>query len=664
MITKKTGMLCAFLLSIILAASSTVTVFAAPNMISYKLTYDGKEHNYSNYPITLVINGKTTSNLPMNPVILNNCTYVPVREVYEQMQASVEWFDATKTVNIYYKGDVIALKMDSMQITKNGVVSQMPAPMKIINNKAMIPIRATAELLGFLVEWDDVNKIASISDTALLNDNNTSAQNTEQTTNGPVVVEPTYTAQERPLVIAEGPPIQPKAPDDPYIIPAEESAIDISETVILPKSVPETQITNILLPNLGNPNTYVIEASSEITAVDKQLLADNRLIIDILNSETKLANSSIDINSIFISKIRSSQFAITEQKITRVVFDLTRSVCYSVSLSEDRRRILVTVKANPDSNVPLTATPVPTTPIPATPATLAQGSISYNNASKTFTIPKVTSGLSAQSLTHVDEYLNLQYKLLFNCDATNAFLQNSAFAEDEYIKSFNVSSVNGQTQLLINEKKILAYIVTEDAANIYVKAVLPKEKYAKIVVLDPGHGGYEPGSVQNGLYEKEQVLDISKRVLAELERDTDIKVYATRLTDVFVSLEARAAMGNELGDLFVSVHLNSFTSPSPTGTEVYYYDKVDNQYTGGKSKTIAQYFQQNLVSSLGTNDRKIKSNNYVVLRESRIPAVLCEVAFISNPGEAARVKTDAFKSAAGSAIAQGIVESFNVVNHR
>ena len=187
-----------------------------------------------------------------------------------------------------------------------------------------------------------------------------------------------------------------------------------------------------------------------------------------------------------------------------------------------------------------------------------------------------------------------------------------------------------------------------------------KEKYNKIVLLDLGHGGSDGGASGNGLVEKNLVFEQGMHLYGLLEADSSIKVYITRVDDTYPTNPARAKLANEIeADIFVSIHNNSFTNPGPNGTEVLYSPKYS------KSKQMAQIIQGNMIRQLGTYDRKIKPRpNLVVFNQSNMPAIMVETAFVTNPGDAAKLKSPEFNRKVGQVVYESIVEIFNTMSFR
>jgi N-acetylmuramoyl-L-alanine amidase len=172
---------------------------------------------------------------------------------------------------------------------------------------------------------------------------------------------------------------------------------------------------------------------------------------------------------------------------------------------------------------------------------------------------------------------------------------------------------------------------------------------AKTVVLDAGHGGHDRGGVPGDPYsEKIYTLDVARRIRARLN-EAGYHVVMTRSDDTFIGLNQRCAIANsQRGAIFVSVHFNSAPREGADGIETYYYS--------GKSAGLAASIHARLVRAAGTEDRHVRTRGYYVLRNNRLPAVLCECGFLTNRGEGRRIATSAaHRQRLADAIAEGIM---------
>jgi len=185
----------------------------------------------------------------------------------------------------------------------------------------------------------------------------------------------------------------------------------------------------------------------------------------------------------------------------------------------------------------------------------------------------------------------------------------------------------------------------------------------RTIVIDPGHGGSNPGAIgRNGTRESEHNLAISLK-LAELLREAGAKVVMTRSTDVDVAiegkswigqLEARTIIANSSGaDLFISVHANTHSDLNIKGTITFFMPKT------AEDAKVAQAVQTQTSAMLNARDIGIKKATYYVLRNTRMTSILVEVGFISNAEEEALLAKDWYRTKAAQGIFSGIVDYYS-----
>ncbi|MBK4212546.1 N-acetylmuramoyl-L-alanine amidase [Bacillus pumilus] len=173
----------------------------------------------------------------------------------------------------------------------------------------------------------------------------------------------------------------------------------------------------------------------------------------------------------------------------------------------------------------------------------------------------------------------------------------------------------------------------------------------KKIMIDPGHGGHDPGAVANGLKEKDLVLTIAKKTKVILEKLYGATVKLTRSTDVYVDLSQRARLANNWGaDYFASIHINAGAG---TGFETFRFDKLSAASSTGKQQKIVHDVILSKIKDK-TSNRGIKSKNLAVLRETTMPAILTENLFIDRKEDAALLRQDAFLNLLAEGHAEGI----------
>jgi len=208
------------------------------------------------------------------------------------------------------------------------------------------------------------------------------------------------------------------------------------------------------------------------------------------------------------------------------------------------------------------------------------------------------------------------------------------------------------------------------------------------IVIDPGHGGKDPGAMAFNLKEKDIVLKVSKKIAKTLKATNRYEVVLTRTTDVYIPLEERTAFANtQHGDLFISIHVNAHPDKTTGGIETYFLNlatnadamrvaalenatsthnisELQNILTNlmknskiDESSRLAQFVQTNLVSGVEkykTRDLGVKQAPFYVLIGAEMPAILTEISFITNPQEAKLLQNDHYLNKIAEQIAAGI----------
>ncbi|WP_418791457.1 N-acetylmuramoyl-L-alanine amidase CwlD [Phosphitispora sp. TUW77] len=181
----------------------------------------------------------------------------------------------------------------------------------------------------------------------------------------------------------------------------------------------------------------------------------------------------------------------------------------------------------------------------------------------------------------------------------------------------------------------------------------------RLIVIDPGHGGIDPGAVgHNGLLEKELVLDIGKR-MQNILNQAGADVIMTRTTDIELNRQKREDLSMRVGmansknaDLYISIHVNSFPSSRWRGAQTFY------QKNQPESKKLAEAIQSELIRVMKNTTRKAKPEDYYTTRNTKMPAVIVEIGFISNPAEAKLMSENEYQRKLAYAIYSGIAKYY------
>lgn len=213
------------------------------------------------------------------------------------------------------------------------------------------------------------------------------------------------------------------------------------------------------------------------------------------------------------------------------------------------------------------------------------------------------------------------------------------------LKIQNITINKQQTSVEVNSDNEYETLHTEVDKNV-------NKKYT--IMIDPGHGGYDKGTIANDkvTFEKDITLQIGALVAQKLTKQKDVQAIISRNEDKYISLADRAKLANEQNvDLFVSIHLNGQAGGSDaTGFETYYTKGKDDG-----SDELAKQIQEIVISYVDVRDRGVKTEKFQVLSDSKMPAVLVECGFLTNDEEAKKLKDKSYQENLAEGIAQGIL---------
>ena len=685
-------------------------------------------------PIGLIVNGRALDNLPAPPVIREDRMLVPARAVFESLGATVRWQPAERSVYIQHQNQNVVVTIDRSTLMVNGQPAEMPVAAQIINDNTMIPVGAVATNLGFSVDFRDRTVFVDTPEQEPDSDEDYYYNQFEGEDQDQLLDDDVLPALP-PVTL---PQAQPSLPPGHVV-----RAIDRSTTLIPVIPHPAATVFFVGTPQPGGRQVFTVVASSPITGVERMLLEDNRLVIDIINSTTNLSGALPLPPYLAVRGIRASQF---EENISRIVFDLESGTEFSIDITPDRTTIILTIyqhelqdfsfeardgydsivltgvspstiRAQPRTgrlqffisnaqteiiiDEPLSGgfathvnlsqwtqnvilldlsvheftahtimqTGINETTIRLQPATYRN--IRYNYEERTLRIPRASDFLvNIEHVVRNDLYHSRTFTLWFPVNGMDHLGFGEKLIADAFLRSVNISHTGQGTQLTFNGNQIFALDLQEDDDYYIIRVMHPRERYSRIVIIDPGHGGRFPGAVRDGIREADLNLAVTHKLLQLIEADGFIRAYTTRNTDVHFSsdhatdLRLRSEFGNHIGDIFISIHFNAATGTHVHGTETFFRESVHDNFRALSSRRLAENMQRHKLAVLGTHDREARPANFAVLRYSTIPAALLEIAFMSNPAEFARIQTPEFQWMAARAIYNGLLESFALIPAR
>jgi len=173
------------------------------------------------------------------------------------------------------------------------------------------------------------------------------------------------------------------------------------------------------------------------------------------------------------------------------------------------------------------------------------------------------------------------------------------------------------------------------------------------VILDPGHGGEDPGAyIRNGIREKDLTLSTSLNLAGKL-RKQGADVILTRTRDKTVSLQERVAFsGRHRADVFLSIHYNAYPVRSVSGVSTHYLTDLEDL-------ALARSIQRELKDALPLASRGVMKDNYYVLREQQTLSVLLELGFMTNKQDLAHIQTEAYQDTAAEAVTRALIRHFS-----
>ena len=179
----------------------------------------------------------------------------------------------------------------------------------------------------------------------------------------------------------------------------------------------------------------------------------------------------------------------------------------------------------------------------------------------------------------------------------------------------------------------------------------------QIILLDPGHGGFDVGARVSACNEKSLALSTALMTRKYL-KEKGYRVIMTRMRDVFIPLDQRTSVANKTkSHLFVSFHFNSAKNTDAHGIEIFYYDSKD-KIRSGSSRRLARVVLSNMLERTKAKSRGVKAGNFHVIRETKMPAILVEGGFITNESERTKLQDLNYRDSLARAISEGVNSYF------
>ncbi|MCL2406039.1 MAG: N-acetylmuramoyl-L-alanine amidase family protein [Defluviitaleaceae bacterium] len=676
-------------------------------------------------PARLIIDNYELRGLDSPPVIRNNVTMVPARAVFEHVGGVVSGAHNYTEITITFRGDVLVMTVGNNWARLNGGYVFMQEPPAIINNRTLIPLRFTAEAFNFEVDWDPYTRAAILFSPPYV-ETPQGPTPTPAPTPTPLpppidhITDPTPTPRppgsNMAIDISVAPILHmshPRADIVNLLTPQETGASAYS----IVAASPITDVNHFLLAD----NRLVVDIYNSVSSLTGPFYAsgpvsqvgasqfswapdvtrvvfhitgpaeysislsyDRRIVtvafvsntISMVMPTSTAHSDSLHIQGSFQPSVRMSSdgfpnyitFYIDNAQMAAVGQQMPVSAFVSHFVTGQLENGIAYVRAYVRGSWPAVSI---THGIDSASIVLHGGlnGVSYDFISRELRLCRSAVAMDINQVHHLDEYLLNRHILTLPHGATGLGF-GALYVGDGFINSINLQQdITGRTQIIFDTARVMVFTVYETATEYIIRGRLPHEVFPFIVIIDPGHGGAQPGTGHHGLVEKDLVLTISHMVMEYLNSNPNIRAYMTRHDDVSVLNSWRAEFANEKNaDLFVSIHANAAYNRNVRGIETWYVNHPRETGWSFTSRLFATIMQRSMIRTTGAIDRGLMPSNpvsgIIVLRETYMPSVLVEVGFLTNQQEAGLLATVSYQRLIARAIYEGIIEAFDTLPRR
>lgn len=573
--------------------------------------------NYKASLINVKVDGEDKVSKEMPSFIYQKRTLVPIRFLSETFGASVDWNSKTQAATISLADKSIVLSIDKAEAIINGVTKPIekaytPRLVRVNGGSARtyVPLRLISELFGYDVSWN--NK----SQTAIINTNTIIEEDTND-----VIILPSGD-DEPDQIKPDNPSIKPNTSEQPSIKPNTDGFAHLTNIVAIRHNDRDAVLFQ------GLKGKYKV---TKLDGPDRLVLDFEKAIFDDpeLYREYNIAMSGI-------KGVRASQFADNDKSKSdmnvRIVIDIEdANVDYKIEETNDG---LVFYTKKSMNNF-------------------------YAYDSRTFMI-KNTEG-------RVSDYVYDDFKktITMSVETSKELETGTEDFKDPYIRSLVVEKAQNSYTYTINlVRNVLIDRVDAGGADYAIKLsrIVNNKPSDYLIMLDPGHGGRDPGSVSkiDGSSETDYIPYVARSLEAKLKAAGYNVLKTNDTVDEYIDIFERARMANRVNaDIFVSIHVNSATSPSAAGIEVLYSSEAKHSNKTRNQKELADCILNAVANLIGNKGRGLKEGAYVVTRNTNMPAALLEMEFLSNKNTLALLKSQAYLDKMVDGLYNGIVDYLN-----
>lgn len=554
--------------------------------------------------IQLIIEGQTLQpDVP--PQLVQGRTMVPIRIIAEEMGAEVGWDNQQRKVTIQSNSIDLTMHVGQKKAKVNGKEVAMDVPPVIDKGRTLVPLRFVGESLGTTVGWEQDTRSVIVNQAYSLEANGTVTKQS---------------------VIKLG---------DEFYFPLK----DISSYVgAVFQTAKMDQVDRLIYGDLNISVADQGRKQLKLRKLDTGWMIPQSVVEDQFEANVEQRGSLIVIEK--VSKLQS-----VREEDGKIIIQTSSRLPLEHFLMEGPHRLVIDL---------------PNTVIgeEMREAGLFNGGMGVIRKERAVAVLSEVTDLG-QSELPLEEPLETPSGTLSETPTNESLVepidQEEAIPEPEQLIReirFSQFSIEPQTvRIVVELEQKVKYELNPLSEGWEVTLETMPRKEGFLILLDPGHGGKDPGAKGvSGNSEKDFTLAVSKLLKEELKQYKGLQVVETRSDDTYPTLQDRVLLANDVqADLFLSIHANAF-KPETRGTETYYYSSQSEQL----AKTIHRY----LLEATGFPDRGTKKAGYYVIKNTNMPSALIEIGFLTNAAENNQMLNPEFQKRVAQALGKAINEYY------